>query len=302
GGNDSSETVKILNDFSKQANYELCAVHIPKTIDNDLTVTDHTPGFGSAARFVAQAFAGVNLDNRSIPGVYIGVVMGRSAGFLTASSALARRYAGDGPHLIYLPERQFQVERFVEDVQRTMDQHQRCIVAVSEGIWSERDSAGKPKPMILSIYEHQGKEVPRDPFGHPQLGGGALADTLVSFVREKLGLGRVRGDTFGYLQRSFVGCVSEVDQREAREVGQKAVQFACETGQSGSVCIERIGDYRTRYFLETEIEKIGGKVKHMPSEWINEAGNDITPTFLEYARPLIGALPVFEQLQAPTLK
>jgi 6-phosphofructokinase 1 len=301
GGNDSSETVHIIQEYAKEANYPMRTIHIPKTIDNDLTVTDHTPGFGSAARFVAQAFAGVNLDNRALPGVYLGVIMGRNAGFLTAASALARRMEGDGPHLIYLPEKQFSVERFLADVKRVYDQHKRCIVAVSEGIWSELDAKGKQKPMILSIYEHQGQEVPRDPFGHPQLGGGALADTLVSLVRDQLKISRVRGDTFGYLQRSFVGCVSEVDQQEAREVGQKAVQFACEAEQSGSVCMRRVGDYVIEYFLETDISKIGGKVRHLPEEWINAEHNDITPAFLHYARPLIGQLPTFAYLQAPPI-
>ncbi|MCK6508976.1 6-phosphofructokinase [Myxococcota bacterium] len=298
GGNDSSETVKIIGEYAQQAAYEMRVVHIPKTIDNDLTVTDHTPGFGSAARFVAQAFAGANLDNRALPGVYLAVIMGRSAGFLTAASALARRYPDDGPHLIYVPEKQFVVDSFLQDVRRVYDQHGRCIIALSEGVWSELDSKGKPKPMIVSIFEQQGQEVPRDSFGHPRLGGGALADTLVSLITEKLQLKRVRGDTFGYLQRSFVGCVSEVDQREAREVGQKAVQFACGLGQSGSVCMRRIGNYVVEYFLETDISKIGGKVRHMPDEWINNAHNDVTPAFLEYARPLIGQIPAFEQLQA----
>ena len=107
GGNDSADTCRIVNAESEKAGYELRVIHIPKTIDNDLRVTDHCPGFGSAAKFVAQAFAGVNLDNRAIPGVYIGVVMGRHAGFLTASSCLARKYPDDGPHLIYVPERPF---------------------------------------------------------------------------------------------------------------------------------------------------------------------------------------------------
>ncbi|MCB9640262.1 MAG: 6-phosphofructokinase [Myxococcales bacterium] len=302
GGNDSSETVKIVSEYAEQAKYEMRAVHIPKTIDNDLTVTDHTPGFGSAARFVAQAFAGVNLDNRALPGVYLAVIMGRSAGFLTASSALARRYPDDGPHLIYVPEKQFVVDKFLDDVRRIYDQHGRCIVALSEGIWSEMDEKGKPKPMIVSIFEQQGQEVPRDSFGHPRLGGGALADTLVSLITEKLQIKRVRGDTFGYLQRSFVGCVSDVDQREAREVGQKAVQFACSLGKSGSVCMRRVGDYVIEYFLETDISKIGGKVQHMPDIWINEAHNDVTPAFIEYARPLIGKLPTYERLQVPKIE
>ncbi|MFU8766033.1 MAG: diphosphate--fructose-6-phosphate 1-phosphotransferase, partial [Haliea sp.] len=116
GGNDSSDTVRIVNEEARKANYELRCIHIPKTIDNDLVENDHTPGFPSAARFVAQAFMGANLDNWSLPGVYIGVVMGRHAGFLTAASALGKKFPDDGPHLIYLPERVFDVDRFLGDV------------------------------------------------------------------------------------------------------------------------------------------------------------------------------------------
>jgi 6-phosphofructokinase 1 len=132
GGNDSSDTVRIVNDEAKKADYEFRAIHIPKTIDNDLVLNDHTPGFGSAARYVAQAFMGVNLDNRALPGVYIGVVMGRHAGFLTAASALAQKYPDDGPHLIYLPERAFHRDKFLNDVKDIYDKYGRCEIAVSE--------------------------------------------------------------------------------------------------------------------------------------------------------------------------
>jgi 6-phosphofructokinase 1 len=141
GGNDSSDTVRIVNEEAEKVGYEFRAIHIPKTIDNDLMVNDHTPGYGSAARFVAQAFMGVNLDNRALAGVYIGVVMGRHAGFLTAASAMAQRFPDDGPHLIYLPERVFDTDKFLADVKKTYDKYGRCIVAVSEGI---QDKDGNP--------------------------------------------------------------------------------------------------------------------------------------------------------------
>ena len=134
GGNDSSDTVRIVAEEAKAANYPLRSIHIPKTVDNDIVENDHTPGFPSAARFVAQAFMGINLDNKALPGVYIAVVMGRNAGFLTASSALGKKFPDDGPHLIYLPERNFDPEAFLHDVKAMFDQHGRCIVAVSEGI------------------------------------------------------------------------------------------------------------------------------------------------------------------------
>ena len=130
GGNDSSDTVRIVAEEAKKAGHALAAIHIPKTIDNDLMGNDHTPGFASAARFVVQAFAGANLDNAALPGVYVAVVMGRHAGFLTAASALARTRSDDGPHLVYLPERVFEIEKFLADVRAVHDRHGRCVVEI----------------------------------------------------------------------------------------------------------------------------------------------------------------------------
>ena len=141
GGNDSSDTVRIVSEEAAKANYPLRCIHIPKTIDNDLVGNDHTPGFPSAARFVAQAFAGANLDNAALPGVYVGVVMGRHAGFLTAASALGKKFPDDGPHLIYVPERVFDIDKFLADVKATYDRLGRCMIAVSEGI---HDAEGAP--------------------------------------------------------------------------------------------------------------------------------------------------------------
>src|SRR5471030_2222261 len=141
GGNDSSDTVRIVAEEARKEGHPLRCIHIPKTIDNDLVGSDHTPGFPSAARFVAQAFMGVNLDNSALRGVYCAVIMGRHAGFLTAASALARKFPDDGPHLIYLPERVFTIEGFLSDVKATFERHGRCIIAVSEGI---HDAQGAP--------------------------------------------------------------------------------------------------------------------------------------------------------------
>src|SRR5450755_2268233 len=129
GGNDSAETVRIVSAEARAASYALRCVHIPKTVDNDVMANDHTPGFPSAARFVVQAFMGLNLDNLALPGVYIGVVMGRHAGFLTAAAALARKFPDDGPHLIYLPERPFVFDSFLADVKACMERHGRCVIA-----------------------------------------------------------------------------------------------------------------------------------------------------------------------------
>ena len=239
GGNDSSDTVRIVAEEAKSSDHGLRAVHIPKTIDNDLVGFDHVPGYPSAARFVAQAFAGANLDNQALKGVYCAVVMGRHAGFLTAASALARKYPDDGPHLIYLPERTFVVDKFLADVKEVFERHGRCIIAVSEGVHDEKGEA--------IITKLMGK-TEKDAHGNVQLSGtGALADLLCEEVKAKLGISRVRGDTFGYLQRSFVGCVSKVDQREAREVGEKAVQYAI--GGAG----ERLGRDPARRQLRSRL-------------------------------------------------
>ncbi|MBM3863396.1 MAG: 6-phosphofructokinase [Verrucomicrobia bacterium] len=291
GGNDSSDTVRIVNDQAKAADYELRAIHIPKTIDNDLVENDHCPGYGSAARYVAQAFGGVNLDNRALKGVYIGVVMGRHAGFLTAASALARKYVDDGPHLVYLPERAFDTDRFLADVDRVFSKHGCCTIAVSEGIG---DKGGNPV-----ITKLMGEE--RDAHGNVQLSGtGALGDLLSDAVKKGLGLKRVRSDTFGYLQRSFLGCRSDRDAREAREVGEKAVQFAMWDNVDGSVVIRRpVLDYGVDYEL-VPLERVAGKTRHMPDEFINEEGNGVTQAFHAYCRPLLGSgLPEAHRIRAP---
>jgi len=188
GGNDSADTVRIVNEQAESADYQFRAIHIPKTIDNDLMVNDHTPGYGSAARFVAQAFIGLNLDTRALPGVHIGVVMGRHAGFLTAAASIAQKYPDDGPHLIYLPERAFSVDKFLKDIKKVYDKYGRCLVAVSEGIQDENG-----QPIVTKLVERE-----EDAHGNIQLSGtGALGDLLARLVKEKLNIQRVRA--FSYL-------------------------------------------------------------------------------------------------------
>ena len=291
GGNDSADTCRIVNEESDKAGYEMRVIHIPKTIDNDLKVTDHCPGYGSAAKFVAQAFAGVNLDNRALPGVYIGVVMGRHAGFLTAASILAKQYPDDGPHLIYLPERPLTKEKFLADVQSAYDKYGRCIVAVSEGI------VGPSGKAIASEFSQE-----KDAHGNIQLSGtGALGDLLSAWVKDGTKIKRVRADTLGYLQRSFLGCVSEIDQFEAREVGEKAAQYAIWHNRDGSVCIRRIGDYAVEYFL-ADLKDVARLSTEMPAEFINAEGNGVTEAFKNYVRPLVGEMPIMKRIAAPTVE
>lgn len=280
GGNDSSDTTRIVAEEAKKNGYDLRAVHVPKTIDNDLMSNDHTPGFPSAAKFVAQAFAGANLDNRALPGVYTAVVMGRHAGFLTAAAALGKFFPDDGPHLVYVPERTFKIDGFLADVKATYEKHGRAVIAVSEGIHDESGEA---------IISKLSKTVERDAHGNVQLSGsGALGDLLTEQIKEKLGIKRVRADTLGYLQRSFLGVVSDVDQREAREVGQKAVQYAILSDASGSVSINRVGNYAVEYRL-IPVTDVAAKTRVMPDNFINAAGNNVTEDFYLYLRPLLGS-------------
>lgn len=280
GGNDSADTVRIVNEQAKKVRYEFRAIHIPKTIDNDLVLNDHTPGYGSAARFVAQAFIGANLDNMALPGVYIAVVMGRQAGFLAAASCLAQKYPDDGPHLIYFPERTFSVDKFLKDVKGVYDKYGRCLVAVSEGICDESGN-----PIITKLLDH----IETDAHGNKQLSGtGQLGDLLSKLVTQKLKVKRVRADTLGYLQRSFIGVVSDIDQQEAREVGEKAVQYAIWHNVDGSIAIKRTGFYSVDYEL-VDLKDIAGKTRTLSDEFINSEGNGVTDAFKFYLRPLVGS-------------
>ncbi|MCC7013223.1 MAG: 6-phosphofructokinase [Planctomycetes bacterium] len=281
GGNDSAETAHILSEIAGQSSYDLRLFHVPKTIDNDLRVTDHCPGYGSAARYVACSFLGDNVDVRSLPGVKLNVVMGRNAGWLTAASALARQFTDDGPHLIYVPETNFSVDGFVADVERVQRELGRCIVAISEGV---HDAAGK----LIA----ESKEV--DSHGNLQLSGsGALGDQLSQVLKARLGAKlRVRADTFGYAQRSYFGAASAVDAMEAREIGRVAVRLATQSdAPTGSISILRESNapYRVRY-ERTELKLVAHDTRPMESTLLRGT-NDVSAAFLEYARPLVGELP-----------
>ena len=282
GGNDSAETAHIINREADRAGYDLRCFHIPKTIDNDLRENDHTPGFGSAARFVACALQGVNLDNRALPGVHISVVMGRHAGFLTAAAALGRRDPDDGPHLIYPPERPFSMTKFVKDVKAVYKKYGRCLVAVSEGI---ADRSG------TAIATKFSKEV--DSHGNVQLSGtGALGDLLSAEIKARTSISRVRADTFGYLQRSYPGIISPVDAKEARNVGAAAVRHAAAKNMDGSIAIKRARGRKYKVtFQPVPLKNVARDTKEMPGKFINKQGNDVTKAFLDYAMPIVGELP-----------
>lgn len=283
GGNDSAETAHLLNEAAIAKGYEVRLFHVPKTIDNDLAGCDHTPGFGSAAKFVAQAFMGDDQDNRSLGGVKINVVMGRHAGWLTAASRLARRHEGAGPHLIHLPERVFSPDRFCDRVEEMLHAHGRCLIAVSEGI---HDADGN---MIGSTGE-------KDSHGNVQLSGtGALGDHLSQLVKSKVTAAkRVRADTFGYLQRSYFGVISEQDALEAREVGRAAVDIA--TGgelNHGSLAIRRGeegGSYQPIYTPQL-LSDVSAATRLVPDEFI-VGDDDVSESFVDWAMPIVGTLPM----------
>ena len=289
GGNDSANTCFVINNMAQQTDFELRAFHIPKTIDNDLLVTDHCPGYGTAAKFVACALMGDDLDNRALPGIKVDCIMGRHAGFLTAAAALGKQRDDDGPHLLYFPERPVSMQKFLSDVEAVYKKLGRCVIAASEGI---SDTDGRTwAEKITEIEEH-------DAHGNIQLSGtGALADYLAAQIKGKLKVKRVRADTFGYLQRSFAGLQSQVDAREARWCGRHAVQYAMNE-LSGSVAIKRLGtgkNYAAELF-RTELANVAEKTKSMPDEFINKDSNGVTSAFVDYALPLTSGLPKTEYL------
>jgi 6-phosphofructokinase 1 len=312
GGNDSSDTCRIVNEMAERTGYDMRCFHVPKTVDNDLMENDHTPGFPSAARFVAMACMADFMDNVSLPGIKINIVMGRHAGFLTAASSLARRRdrefeetpnaSTDGPQLIYCPEVAFDMDRFVTDVEAIYRVKGRCHIVASEGI---SDAQGNPIGAKLI------KNAQVDSHGNVQLSGsGALGDQLGDFLKEKLTPAggkppRVRADTFGYVQRCWPDS-SIIDRIEARRSGRYAAALALQGHRSGSVAIVRtqsgsaalLGDRGEIYasdYKRVELSAIAAKTRHMPKEFLS-GHNNVSRKFIEYCLPLVGPLPGFERL------
>ena len=288
GGNDSAETAHLVSEGAKSIGYEMKAFHIPKTIDNDLLETDHCPGYGSAARFVAHAFQGDDADNRSLNGIKINVLMGRHAGWITAASTLGKATEEDGPHLVYVPEKVFDIETFIKDVKEVYESLGRCVVAVSEGVHN------KEGEYFLQTYAGEagsGLAGKKDSHGNIQLSGsGALGDTLTNIISENIEGARVRSDTFGYLQRSFLADISEVDAEEAERVGQYAV-VASEIEDSGSVILKR--QLSEKYHCEVGLvglEKVAKNTKAMPNDFLDKDKPYVTNEFFEYAMPLTGGI------------
>ena len=273
GGNDTSGTQAILRDAS---NGDIAFVHAPKTIDNDLEENDHTPGFISAAEFVAGSFLSVDLDFCALPGLYCGIVMGRHAGFLTAASAAWRLDEESGPHLVYVPERPFARARFVDDVKRTMAKYGRCVVAISEGI-----SAPSGKSMVEELVAPDRLE--RDAHGNVRLSGTDLGQAIERVIAEDLKGIRARVNTFGYLPRGNIGMISEVDAREAFEAGAYAVTVAGEGG--GSVALKFDGEKTVT--RRVPLENVAGKTRHMPDDFLDAEENRLSAKGIAYLERLV---------------
>jgi len=279
GGNDSMDTCDKIDRYLKGAGYECRILGVPKTIDNDLAGTDHCPGYGSAAKYIATTCMEVyrDLSVYDTPTVCVMEVMGRHAGWLTAATALASR-AGEGPDLIYLPEVDFDLERFLADVGRACDARGHCFAAVSEGL---HDHRGK---LITEIARGEGK---KDAFGHKQLGG--LAAVLSEAVKERWGF-KVRGIELSLLQRCAAHCASATDVEEAILAGQAAVEQAL-AGESGKmVGFEREKDEAGRYRCGIrlfELTEVANLEKKLPLQWINAEGNGIKEPYFDYVLPLI---------------
>lgn len=275
GGNDSMDTVLKLSDYAAKINSDIRIIGIPKTIDNDLCMIDHTPGFGSAAKYIASTMLEVAHDTfiYAVKSVTIVEIMGRDAGWLTASSALARNRYNTAPHLIYLPEVAFDKEQFLNDIREKLKTLNNVIVAVSEGI---RDENGD--------YITASKAV-ADQFGHQQLSGAGKA--LEFLVKENIGV-KVRSVEVNVLQRCAAHMASKTDLDESFTLGKKAVSLAEEGITASMVILERISNmpYQVRYD-HAPIAGIANEAKSIPREWINEAGNDIMPELYDYLKPLI---------------
>ncbi|MET0576192.1 MAG: diphosphate--fructose-6-phosphate 1-phosphotransferase [Mesorhizobium sp.] len=273
GGNDTAGTQQILSDAAGGA---IAFVHAPKTIDNDLVENDHTPGFISAGEFVAGAFRSVDLDFRALPGVYVGIVMGRHAGFLTAAAAAWRDDEDDGPHLIYVPERPFSVPRFIDDVRSTLDKYKRCIVAVSEGVTTEDGRA-----LVESLVPAD--KLERDAHGNIKLSGSDLNMAFERALAEGLPGKRARVDALGYMPRCYIGAINETDSREAYEAGVFAVDTAERGGGSVALQVENNKTVMRRVALSA----VAGKTRHMPDDFLLPDVGQLSAAGMAYLNRLI---------------
>lgn len=273
GGNDTSGTQQILTDA---AGGRMVFMHAPKTIDNDLMENDHTPGFISAGEFVAGAFKSIDLDFRALPGIYVGIVMGRHAGFLTAAAAAWRDEDDDGPHLIYVPERPFSTRQFIDDVKRVSDGHRRCIVAVSEGV-----TTADGKALVESLVPPD--KIERDAHGNIKLSGSDLSRAFEIALGEGLPGKRARVDALGYIPRGYIGAINRTDAREAFKAGALAVATAHQGG--ASIALQFEGGKTV--FRRVPLGNVAARTRHMPEDFLNRDGTRLAKAGIDYFNRLI---------------
>jgi 6-phosphofructokinase len=288
GGNDSMDTAHRVHRMALEADYELHVIGVPKTVDNDLVGTDHCPGYGSAARFVATAIRDTGFDTEAMAPsspVKIMEIMGRNAGWLTAAAALGREGPDDAPHLIYVPERPTSSETLLAEVEACYRRLGRVVIALSEGA---RDEKGEALGSAL-----QPKEV--DVFGHRMKGG--AADAVARLITAELGL-KARVDKPNYLQRSLMTCASTVDLAEAYEVGRAAVRAAVAGEGDQMISLVRVSSTPYQWATGmTPLSEVANMERPLPDHYINRATGEIRPEFIDYARPLIGEpLPPYARL------
>ena len=278
GGNDSMDTAYKVSQYAQKVGYDLKSIGVPKTIDNDLPITDHTPGFGSVAKFIATSIKEVGLDARvyNYSTVTICELMGRNAGWITASSALAKTDEDDAPHYIYLPEVPFSFEQFDKDIRYAIEKYNYAVIAVSEGI---KDIDGK------YISEMCSNTQVKDAFGHIQLGG--VTGILESYVFQNI-CKKVRSVNYSTIQRSAAHCASLTDNEEAYLCGTMAVRYAIEghTGKMVGLFRENTKEYKCETQL-IDLDDVANKEKPIPKEWLNSEGNFVTQEYIDYVRPLI---------------
>ena len=273
GGNDSMDTVDKLSAYFASVDSPIRVMGVPKTIDNDLCLMDHTPGYGSAAKFVATSMWEMIRDCTvyELDSVLIVEIMGRDTGWLTASAALPRLFGCDAPHLVYLPEVEFTADRFINDVREAQKKSRTVIVAVSEGVELE------------GLDDFQSGKV--DNFGHKYLSG--IGKCLEELVRDRIGC-KVRSVELNILQRCAAHIASETDLTEAESLGMVSVKAAAQghTGMVSAIVSRYEAEYIPNYGI-VPVCDVANKIKYVPREWINEAGNDVLPAALEYIQPLI---------------
>ncbi len=279
GGNDSMDTVSKLSRYAEKIGSDIRVIGEPKTIDNDLVHTDHTPGFGSAARYVASTVREITIDANVYEkkSVTIIEIMGRHAGWLTAASALARKYTGDNPLLIYLPETAFDQEAFLRAVERAFEKNCNVIVCVSEGI---HDAQGT----FICEYDNS---VGTDTFGHKMLAG--CGKYLENLVRNRLGV-KARSVELNVSQRCSASMMSATDQQEAVKAGEFGVQAALNGVTGKMISFIRKETQDGSYVMECGLEDVNdicNEEKTVPLNWITSDGSDVTEDFIRYARPLV---------------